>query len=116
MRLKKKKTPNLHENFSVSVRFSVTLFIKVIGKSSNFHVHFSPSVSISLQPRLCASQVDQDQLTKILDLIESGKKEGAKLECGGERHGDSGFFIQPTVFSGVEDDMRIAKEEVSALL
>ena len=57
-------------------------------------------------------QVDQEQLTKILDLIDSGKKEGAKLECGGERHGDKGFFVQPTVFSGVEDDMRIAKEEV----
>eukprot|EP00117_Sycon_ciliatum_P012519 scpid71559/ scgid13556/ Aldehyde dehydrogenase, mitochondrial; ALDH class 2; ALDH-E2; ALDH1 len=57
-------------------------------------------------------QVDQVQFTKILDLIDSGKKEGAKLECGGERHGDKGFFIQPTVFSGVEDDMRIAKEEI----
>ena len=47
-----------------------------------------------------------------MDLIESGKKEGAKLECGGGRHGDKGYFIQPTVFSDVKDDMRIAKEEV----
>ena len=45
-------------------------------------------------------------------MIESGKKEGAKLECGGGRHGDKGYFIQPTVFSDVKDDMRIAKEEV----
>ena len=45
-------------------------------------------------------------------MIESGKKEGAKLECGGYRHGNKGFFIQPTVFSDVKDDMRIAKEEV----
>ena len=56
--------------------------------------------------------MDKEQFDKILDLIESGKKEGAKLECGGGRHGDKGYFIQPTVFSGVKDDMRIAKEEV----
>ena len=49
-------------------------------------------------------------------MIESGKKEGAKLECGGGRHGDKGYFIQPTVFSDVKDDMRIAKEEVIVIL
>jgi len=48
-------------------------------------------------------------------LIESGKKEGAKLECGGERHGNKGFFIKPTVFSNVKDNMRIAREEVHNL-
>jgi aldehyde dehydrogenase (NAD+) len=57
-------------------------------------------------------QVDQEQFDKILSLIESGKKDGAKLECGGGRAGDKGFFIQPTVFSGVEDNMRIAQEEI----
>jgi len=60
--------------------------------------------------------VDKEQFDKILDLIESGKKEGAKLECGGGRHGDKGYFIQPTVFSDVKDDMRIAKDEVLAPL
>ncbi|XP_030049728.1 aldehyde dehydrogenase 1A1 [Microcaecilia unicolor] len=57
-------------------------------------------------------QIDKDQFEKILTLIESGKKEGAKLECGGSRWGDKGFFIQPTVFSNVTDEMRIAKEEI----
>jgi len=57
-------------------------------------------------------QVDQEEFDKILSLIDSGKKEGAKLECGGGRFGDKGYFIQPTVFSGVNDDMRIAKEEI----
>ena len=52
-------------------------------------------------------------MEKILDLIESGKKEGAKLQCGGKRIGDKGYFIQPTVFSDVKDNMRIAREEVS---
>jgi len=47
-----------------------------------------------------------------LGYIESGKKGGAKLECGGERSGDKGYFIKPTVFSGVKDDMKIAREEI----
>uniref|UniRef100_A0A4W2FUC7 Aldehyde dehydrogenase 1A1 n=2 Tax=Bos TaxID=9903 RepID=A0A4W2FUC7_BOBOX len=57
-------------------------------------------------------QIDKEQYEKILDLIESGKKEGAKLECGGGPWGNKGYFIQPTVFSDVTDDMRIAKEEI----
>ncbi|XP_062585610.1 aldehyde dehydrogenase 1A1-like, partial [Saccostrea cucullata] len=57
-------------------------------------------------------QVDEEQYTKILDLIESGKKEGAKVESGGAAVGGDGYFIKPTVFSGVTDNMRIAKEEI----
>lgn len=57
-------------------------------------------------------QIDQNQFDKILDLIESGKEEGAKLECGGSAMEDRGLFIKPTVFSEVTDTMRIAKEEV----
>jgi len=57
-------------------------------------------------------QVDKDQMTKILELIESGKKDGAVLCCGGKRHGEKGFFVEPTVFKDVKDDMRIAKEEI----
>lgn len=49
---------------------------------------------------------------KALELIDSGKKEGAKLEIGGDRLGTEGYFIKPTVFSDVKDNMRIAKEEV----
>ncbi|XP_069138373.1 aldehyde dehydrogenase, mitochondrial-like [Argopecten irradians] len=57
-------------------------------------------------------QVDDEQYNKILELIESGKKEGAKCEYGGEKANDEGYYIKPTVFSGVEDHMRIAKEEI----
>jgi len=57
-------------------------------------------------------QINQEQFDKILDLIKSGKNEGAKVQCGGERFGDKGYFVQPTVFSDVTDDMRIAKEEI----
>uniref|UniRef100_A0A4W3H6C4 Retinaldehyde dehydrogenase 3 n=2 Tax=Callorhinchus milii TaxID=7868 RepID=A0A4W3H6C4_CALMI len=57
-------------------------------------------------------QIDQDQFDKILKLIQSGKKEGARLECGGCAIGDLGYYIQPTVFTDVTDDMSIAKEEI----
>ncbi|XP_035683791.1 retinal dehydrogenase 2-like [Branchiostoma floridae] len=57
-------------------------------------------------------QVDKDMFDKVMRLIESGKQQGANLQYGGSRHGDKGFFIQPTVFSEVQDDMTIAKEEI----
>ncbi len=49
-------------------------------------------------------------MNKILGLIESGKKDGAKLCLGGKQHGSEGFYVQPTIFSNVKDDMQIAKE------
>ncbi|KAK8751828.1 hypothetical protein OTU49_010508, partial [Cherax quadricarinatus] len=57
-------------------------------------------------------QVSQTQMERILGYIEKGKSEGATLECGGSRLGNKGYFIQPTVFSNVTDDMTIAKEEI----
>jgi aldehyde dehydrogenase (NAD+) len=57
-------------------------------------------------------QIDETQMTKILELIESGKKEGAKLLLGGNRHGKDGYFVEPTVFCDVQDNMRICKEEI----
>jgi aldehyde dehydrogenase (NAD+) len=57
-------------------------------------------------------QVDQTQLEKVLGYIEAGQREGAKLTCGGARVGDKGYFVEPTVFSDVQDNMTIAKEEI----
>ncbi|HLH04062.1 MAG TPA: aldehyde dehydrogenase family protein [Bryobacteraceae bacterium] len=57
-------------------------------------------------------QVDNDQFTKVLSYVESGKQEGARLMCGGERVGERGYFIAPTVFSDVKDEMKIAQEEI----
>jgi len=57
-------------------------------------------------------QIDQEQMEKILEMIESGKKEGAKLQTGGVKKGDKGYFIESTVFSDVTDNMRIAREEI----
>jgi aldehyde dehydrogenase (NAD+) len=57
-------------------------------------------------------QVDQAQFDKIMHYIDLGKKEGAKCVSGGQRSGDRGFFIEPTLFSGVNDTMSIATDEI----
>ena len=57
-------------------------------------------------------QVDQTQMEKILGLIESGIDQGARCVTGGKRHGDSGYFVEPTLFDGVTDDMDIARKEI----
>jgi len=57
-------------------------------------------------------QIDQEMFDKVMGLINSGKQQGAVVEAGGNRQGEIGYFVQPTVFSKVTDDMRIAKEEI----
>ncbi len=57
-------------------------------------------------------QVDQTQFDKVMGYIESGRQEGAKLVCGGDRVGNRGYFVAPTVFADVQDDMKIAREEI----
>ncbi len=57
-------------------------------------------------------QVDQAQFDKVMSYIDSGRSDGAKLVCGGGRVGDRGYFIQPTVFADVQDEMKIAQEEI----
>ena len=44
--------------------------------------------------------------------IDSGKKDGATLFQGGDRNGDEGYFINPTIFTDVKPDMKIVKEEI----
>jgi aldehyde dehydrogenase (NAD+) len=44
--------------------------------------------------------------------IESGKQDGATVHQGGERHGDKGYFVKPTIFTNVTPDMKIVKEEI----
>jgi len=57
-------------------------------------------------------QIDEKQFNRIMNYIKVGKEEGARLLCGGDRVGDKGFFVQPTIFADVTDDMKIAKEEI----
>jgi aldehyde dehydrogenase (NAD+) len=60
--------------------------------------------------------VDAGQLEKVLSYIESGKREGARLVAGGNRRAEPGYFpgyfVAPTVFADVSDDMTIAQEEI----
>lgn len=58
-------------------------------------------------------QVDKEQYDKILGMIETGKKQGAKLVAGGGAVKDTtGYFIEPTVFADVQDNMQICREEI----
>ncbi|MDR3635157.1 MAG: aldehyde dehydrogenase family protein [Isosphaeraceae bacterium] len=57
-------------------------------------------------------QVSQEQMDKILHYVELGQKQGATLLTGGERFGDRGFFVEPTIFDNVKDDMAIARDEI----
>lgn len=57
-------------------------------------------------------QISQEQCDRIMGYIDIGISEGANLLSGGKRVGNKGYFIQPTIFDGVKDNMRIAKEEI----
>jgi aldehyde dehydrogenase (NAD+) len=57
-------------------------------------------------------QVDKTQFDKIMSYIEKGKSQGARCVTGGERLGKQGFFIKPTIFTDVKDDMEIARDEI----
>jgi aldehyde dehydrogenase (NAD+) len=52
------------------------------------------------------------QMKRVLDYIEIGQQEGARLVAGGTRHGERGYFLKPTVFADVEHGMRISQEEI----
>ena len=54
-------------------------------------------------------QVDQRQFDKIMGYIAAGKADGATVACGGERVGDSGLYVSPTIFTDVTDTMSIAR-------
>ncbi|KAF8317981.1 aldehyde dehydrogenase [Clavulina sp. PMI_390] len=57
-------------------------------------------------------QISKTHFDRIMSFIEIGKQEGAKLECGGKRVGEEGYFIEPTVFTDVKPEMRIVREEI----
>ncbi|XP_026315283.1 aldehyde dehydrogenase X, mitochondrial-like [Hyposmocoma kahamanoa] len=57
-------------------------------------------------------QIDKEMYDKVLSYIEAGKAGGAKCIAGGDKLGDKGYYIKPTVFADVKDDMKIAKEEI----
>lgn len=62
------------------------------------------------------TQINEAQLKKILNYIEIGKQEGARLACGGSRITKNdlkeGYFMEPTIFTDVDNKMRIVQEEI----
>ena len=56
--------------------------------------------------------VSAAQLERVQRYVQIGLDEGAELALGGERHGERGYFHQPTIFTSVRNDMRIAQEEI----
>lgn len=56
--------------------------------------------------------VSEAQMKRVLDYIDIGRNEGARLVTGGNRIGDKGYFVEPTVFAGVRHGMRISQEEI----
>ncbi len=56
--------------------------------------------------------VSEEQLNRVCSYLESGFTEGAKATVGGERHGDKGYFVKPTVLVNTNENMKIVKEEI----
>jgi acyl-CoA reductase-like NAD-dependent aldehyde dehydrogenase len=56
--------------------------------------------------------VSKEHYNKVMSFIDSGVQQGAKLLCGGKRYGDTGYFIEPTIFTDVTPDMKIYREEI----
>ena len=57
-------------------------------------------------------QVSKEQFDIVYGYIQKGKQEGAHLACGGRKTNGKGYFIEPTIFTKVDDEMTIAREEI----
>jgi aldehyde dehydrogenase (NAD+) len=83
---------------------------KLVGRASKMR----PSDPLDPKTRMGAI-VSQEQMQTVLGYIETGKRDGAKLLAGGNRvqvDGSKGFFIEPTIFGDVKNNMRVAQEEI----
>lgn len=76
---------------------------------------FSKNVSIEDpfdQQSTLGPLVSREQFDRVKGYLEVGKKEGAKVTVGGEPLGGKGYFVKPTLFADVKNEMRIAREEI----
>jgi acyl-CoA reductase-like NAD-dependent aldehyde dehydrogenase len=83
---------------------------KLVGRAKKMQ----PADPLDPKTRLGAI-VSQEQMQTVLGYIETGKKEGAQLLAGGNRvsvDGGKGFFVEPTIFADVKNEMKIAQEEI----
>jgi phenylacetaldehyde dehydrogenase len=60
----------------------------------------------------CGPLVSEEQFDRVSGFLKSGKEQGAKIGAGGGRHGDRGYFVQPTVMSDVKPGMKVVDEEI----
>ncbi|MEM6267463.1 MAG: aldehyde dehydrogenase family protein [Pseudomonadota bacterium] len=56
--------------------------------------------------------VSQKQFDRVTGFIEEGASEGAEIASGGQRHGNSGYFLEPTVIANTKNDMKVVREEI----
>ncbi len=73
-------------------------------------IRTGPGMAVQ-QPQL-GPVVSQEQLSTVLGYIENGFAGGGKAVTGGKRMAGDGYFVEPTIFTGVQDDMKLAREEI----
>jgi len=56
--------------------------------------------------------VSQEQLDRVMGFVEEGKRDGAHALTGGRRHGEAGFYVEPTLFTQTTPEMSIVREEI----
>ncbi|MDJ0614585.1 MAG: 5-carboxymethyl-2-hydroxymuconate semialdehyde dehydrogenase [Rhizobiaceae bacterium] len=56
--------------------------------------------------------ISKGHFDKVSSYFDIARDEGADITCGGERHGDTGYFVRPTLFTGADNQMKIAQEEI----
>ena len=56
--------------------------------------------------------VSEEQLRRVTGFMAEGKRDGAHAVAGGERRGDAGYFVEPTVFVGTTPEMSVQREEI----
>jgi gamma-glutamyl-gamma-aminobutyraldehyde dehydrogenase/4-guanidinobutyraldehyde dehydrogenase/NAD-dependent aldehyde dehydrogenase len=90
-----------------SIREPLLAEISRIGRSMTPGDPLDPSTTLG-------AMVDETQTQRVMDYIASGRNEGARVALGGERvrQSSGGYYIEPTIFDGVQPQMRIAREEI----
>ena len=80
---------------------------RLVARAKSMRLGDPRETSTSMGPLVSATQ-----MKRVLDYIDIGVREGAQVATGGTRHGDIGYFVEPTVFAGVKHEMRISQEEI----
>lgn len=91
----------VHEN----VKDEVIKGIAEVGKS----MKIAPGLD---EESMMGPLVSARQFERVTSYIEQGQKEGAAIAAGGVRHGDEGYFLEPTIIDQTDNDMKVVKEEI----